>query len=68
MDDDMRLNIDDNMIYAGVCYDCDVIITPDNDSGWDVFTPCPGESQRVCQACWDKRQSQFIVRKTNDDG
>ena len=66
MMDDIRLNIDDNLLYDAVCAGCDCEITPDNDSGWYVFVDV-GASQKMCKVCWDKRDNEGEVMKAVDD-
>jgi len=69
MMDDIRLNIDDNLLYNAVCADCDCEITSDNDSGWYVFVDV-GASQKMCKVCWDKQVDvpKFIKWDDDDNG
>ena len=55
------------------CYDCGVILTKENDSGWEVFTDKKhkitkdnqdylGATAPLCIAC-DKKRAKLTVKK-----
>jgi hypothetical protein len=60
--DNLILEIDDNILYDGICIDCEQPITPDNDSGWHAFTERSGESQKVCDTCWERRCNEPAIK------
>ena len=49
---DIELNIDHAQDSGkGTCADCGTEITPENNSGWEVFVG-PMTTQPVCKECW----------------
>jgi hypothetical protein len=54
IEEDFPLNIDDDLLYDGICADCRQLITTDNDSGWYAFV-ASGAQQKLCIDCNDAR-------------
>ena len=48
--------------YA-ICFDCKCKITPQNDSGWEVFTSDGRTTQKVCKRCDYIRNENFSGEK-----
>ncbi len=66
MSDDIKLNID-SFKSNGIkrCIDCGIPITPDNDSGWEVFVT-GNTTQPICAWCDVIRGEKMTGAKLED--